>query len=123
MMIADYADDSGGLLITVDTYVVYGRVYCGSLQASADRLSGGQGTTAALFVPVEKRIPKVSGFYRRLAMHIYLLTYFYPTTGADPNPSKGSLVRQADSGCHRCLASQLTLPGGPLCQDFGGCGG
>lgn len=35
------------------------RVYCGSLQASADRLSGGQGTTAALFVPVEKRIPKV----------------------------------------------------------------
>jgi exosome complex exonuclease DIS3/RRP44 len=35
------------------------RVYCGTLQASADKLSGGGGSTSALFVPVEKRIPKV----------------------------------------------------------------
>ncbi|GAB5030333.1 exosome complex exonuclease [Nannochloropsis oceanica] len=37
------------------------RVYCGSLQASADKVGGGGGgsTVSALFVPVDRRLPKV----------------------------------------------------------------
>ena len=126
------------------------RVYCGTLQASQDKLGGGGGSTvSALFVPVDRRLPKVPiqpthppthppthALQHLIQTALFSSTILSPThppiysfihlfcvcIGPPPNPPKRSLTRQAHSRVSGRLARQFPLPTRALCQDIGSSG-